>query len=169
MSAAGDPGPVVHEDDLEWLRESAPDGSALRLRKKLAAAAGGREIGTSLYRVPAGQKPWPRHAHLGNEEAIYVFGGSGEVAVGDAVIPLRAGAYVAIRAGAEHAHQIRNTGSDDLVFLCVSTMRHPDVVVYPDSGKIGVFAGAAPGGPPQELTFRKFVSLTGEVDYWKDE
>lgn len=167
MSAPGDP--VVHESDLEWLRESAPDGTHVRLRKKLAAAAGGREIGASLYRVPAGEKPWPRHAHLGNEEAVFVLGGTGEIAVGDRTIPLRAGAYVAIPAGAAHAHQIRNRGPDDLVFLCVSTMRHPDAVVYPDSGKIGVFAGAAPGGAPQDLTFRKFVSLAGEVDYWKDE
>jgi len=167
VNPAGDP--VVHEGDLEWLRESAPDASALRLRKKLAAAAGGRELGASLYRVPSGQKPWPRHAHLGNEEAIYVLDGTGEIAVGERVIALRAGAYVAIPAGAAHAHQIRNTGDDDLVFLCVSTMRHPDVVVYPDSCKICVFAGAAPGGPPQDLTFRKFVSLSGEVDYWKDE
>lgn len=167
MTAAGDR--VVHEADLEWLRENAPDGSALRLRKRLAAAAGGREIGASLYRVPAGQRPWPRHAHLGNEEAIFVLGGAGEIAIGERTIALRTGAYVAIPAGATHAHQIRNTGGEDLVFLCVSTMRHPDVVVYPDSHKIGVFAGGAPGSPPQEQTFRKFVSLAGEVDYWNGE
>ena len=48
-------------------------------------------------------------------------------------------------------------------------MRHPDILVYPDSGKVGVFAGAAPGGPPQELTLRKFLSLSGEVNYWEGE
>jgi uncharacterized cupin superfamily protein len=160
---------VVNETDLDWTRESAPDGSALRLRKKLAAAAGGQEIGASLYRMPPGEKAWPRHFHVANEEALYVLAGEGTLALGDATVALRAGDWVSIPAGEARAHQIRNESGADLVFLCVSTMRHPDVIVYPDSGKIGVFAGAAPGGPPQELTLRKFLSLAGEVDYWKDE
>jgi len=95
--------------------------------------------------------------------------GEGALAFGDAVLPLRAGDYVAIPVGAAHAHQIRNDSKGDLVFLCISTMRHPDILVYPDSGKVGVFAGAAPGGPPQELTLRKFLSLSGEVNYWEGE
>lgn len=164
-----DRGPVVNAGDLDWTKESAPDGTSPRFRKKLAAAAGGRQIGASLYRIPPGSKPWPRHAHLANEEAVYVLEGEGEIAIGDRVVALRAGDFVALPAGAAHAHQIRNPSSGDLVFLCISTMREPDIVVYPDSGKVGLFAGAAPGGPPQDLTFRKFVSLAGEVDYWKDE
>jgi uncharacterized cupin superfamily protein len=154
---------------LEWIREASPDGKALRFRRKLAAAAGGREIGASLYRVPPGAKPWPRHFHTANEEAIYVLAGEGSIALGDAVVPLRAGDYVALPVGAAHAHQIRNDSASELVFLCISTMREPDVVVYPDSNKIGVFAGAAQGGAPQALTLRKFVSLAGEVDYWDGE
>jgi uncharacterized cupin superfamily protein len=160
---------AVNVDALEWTREASPDGAALRFRKKLAAATGGREIGASLYRVPPGARPWPRHFHTANEEAIYVLAGEGAIALGDAVVPLRAGDYVALPVGAAHAHQIRNDSAGDLVFLCVSTMREPDVVVYPDSNKIGVFAGAAPGGSPQALTLRKFVSLSGEVDYWEGE
>lgn len=160
---------AIRGDALEWLREASPDGSAERFRKKLSAAAGGRAIGASLYRVPPGTRPWPRHFHTANEEAIYVLAGEGSIALGDAVVPLRAGDYVAIPPDAAHAHQIRNDSGGDLVFLCLSTMVHPDVVVYPDSGKIGVFAGAAPGGPPQDLTLRKFLSLAGEVDYWQDE
>jgi len=60
---------IVNESEIEWLRESAPDGTALRFRKKLAAAAGGREIGASLYRMPPGEKPWPRHFHAANINA----------------------------------------------------------------------------------------------------
>jgi uncharacterized cupin superfamily protein len=160
---------VVNEGDLEWARESAPDGSALRLRKKLAPAAGGRELGASLYRMPPGEKPWPRHFHTANEEAVFVLSGEGTLVLGDRRVPLRAGDYAAIPIGDAHAHQIRNDSGADFVFLCVSTMRQPDIVVYPDSGKVGLFAGAAPGGPPQESTLRRFVSLAGEVDYWKGE
>ncbi len=159
----------VNEGGMEWMTESAPDGTAKRFRKKLAAASGGRAIGASLYRMPPGEKPWPRHFHTANEEAIYVLAGEGALALGDTTVPLRAGDYVALPAGADHAHQIRNDSRADLVFLCIGTMNHPDIIVYPDSGKIGVFVGAAPGGPLQESTLRKFLSLDGEVDYWKGE
>ena len=160
---------VVNAEEIEWALESAPDGSAPRQRKKLAAAAGGKRIGASLYRVAPGAKPWPRHAHLANEEAVFVLAGEGEIKIGERSIPLRAGDYVALPAGASNAHQIRNPSQSELVFLCVSTMQAPDIVVYPDSAKVGLFAGAAPGGSPQQLTLRKFLALGGEVDYWEGE
>src|SRR5262245_47358562 len=160
---------VVNAEEMEWSFESAPDGSAPRQRKKLAAAAGGRELGASLYRMGAGAKPWPRHAHLANEEAIFVLAGEGELRIGERSVPLRAGDYVALPAGLATAHQIRNPGGAELVFLCISTMRAPDIIVYPDSAKVGIFAGAAPGGPPEQSTLRKFLALSPEVDYWQGE
>ncbi len=160
---------VVNVEEMEWSLENAPDGSAPRQRKKLAAAAGGRQIGASLYRFAPGAKPWPRHAHLANEEAVFVLAGEGEIRIGEHSIPLRAGDYVALPAGAGNAHQIRSSSKSELVFLCVSTMREPDILLYPDSAKLGLFAGAAPGGPPQELTLRKFLALGSEVDYWQGE
>jgi uncharacterized cupin superfamily protein len=160
---------VIHTQELAWSLETAPDGSAPRERKKLAAAAGGRELGASLYRMGPGAKPWPRHAHLANEEAIFVLAGEGELRVGERSIPLRTGDYVALPAGLASAHQIRNPSQAELVFLCVSTMREPDIIVYPDSQKVGLFAGAAPGGSPQQLTLRKFLALGGEVDFWQGE
>jgi uncharacterized cupin superfamily protein len=36
------------------------------------------------------------------------------------------------------AHQLINTGDEDLVYLGFSTMLLPEVVGYPDSGKTGV-------------------------------
>lgn len=160
---------VASEHRIEWQAESSPDGSARRFRKKLGATAGGRALGCSLYRIPPGAKPWPRHYHCANEEALYVLSGEGTLALGDRSVPLRAGDYVALPAGAAHAHGVANDSQEDLVFLCVSTMVHPDVVVYPDSAKVGIFAGTAPGGPPDESTLKAFLPLSAAVDYWKDE
>ena len=50
------------------------------------------------------------------------------------------GDLVAAPAGTE-AHQLINTGSDDLRSLGISTMSGVDVVDYPDSGKIAIAAG----------------------------
>ena len=39
----------------------------------------------------------------------------------------------------EFAHTIRASDDDSVTYLCVSTTRSPDVVLYPDSNKVGAF------------------------------
>jgi uncharacterized cupin superfamily protein len=79
------------------------------------------------------------------------------------------GDYVVLPAGAEGAHQLVNSSDAALRYHCFSTMVEPDVMVYPDSGKVGVFGGAAPGGPKEERTFAKFLRDDAEVGYYDNE
>ena len=55
-----------------------------------------------------------------------------------------------------------------LRFLLLSEMNDPDVTVYPDSGKFGVYAGSAPGGR-EERTVEGYYRLEDDVDYWEGE
>jgi hypothetical protein len=48
-------------------------------------------------------------------------------------------------------------------------MQEPDVTVYPDSHKLGIFAGAAPGGDRERRTLNKYLSLDAEVGYYEGE
>lgn len=48
-------------------------------------------------------------------------------------------------------------------------MIEPDIVAYPDSGKVGVFAGAAPGGPKEQRSINAFFRNDGATDYWDGE
>jgi hypothetical protein len=43
------------------------------------------------------------------------------------------------------------------------------VMIYPDSGKVGIFGGAAPGGPKEKRIFNKFLRGDAEVDYYNGE
>ena len=79
------------------------------------------------------------------------------------------GNYVALPAGESGAHQIINTSNETLCYLCFSTMVEPDVMVYPDSDKIGLFAGSAPGGPKEKRSFSKFLRGDAEVGYYEGE
>src|SRR5829696_6862761 len=72
-------------------------------------------------------------------------------------IPISEGGYVALPTRAEAAHQIVNDSEVVLRYLCFSTMVEPDVMIYPDSGKVGIFGGAAPGGPKEKRNFNKFL------------
>jgi uncharacterized cupin superfamily protein len=56
------------------------------------------------------------------------------------------------------AHQILNTGSEDLLYLIVDDNPPLDVCRYPDSGKWGVFR------PSSRHLFR-----ATDVDYWEGE
>ena len=64
--------------------------------------------------APGGRSSHERHQH---EHAVVVLRGEGEVLLGDAVHPLRAGDFVRVAPG--DPHQFRNTGEEPLGFLCV--------------------------------------------------
>ena len=84
-------------------------------------------------------------------------------------ISISEGDYVALPARAQAAHQIVNDSEVVLRYLCFSTMVEPDVMIYPDSGKVGIFGGASPGGPKEERTFNTFLRGDSEVGYYDGE
>ena len=101
---------------------------------------------------------------------FFVVEGQGELRLGTAVHPIRAGDLIACPpGGAETAHQIVNTSNADLKFLAVSTRLSPEVCEYPDTGRFGLLAqmpGAA-GGNPRELRFMGRAS--DSLEYWDGE
>jgi uncharacterized cupin superfamily protein len=161
--------PVVRSKALEWTPESSPSGIVAFQRKKLGAAAGSEKLGCSLMELAPGKRSWPRHAHFTNEEALYILKGTGKITLGDKEIAVAAGDYVALLPGQENVHQTINDAEEPLVYLCFSTMVEPDLTLYPDTSKVGVFAGAAPGGPEKQGTFKGFFRLNEALDYWEDE
>jgi uncharacterized cupin superfamily protein len=135
----------------------------------LGPLTGMQKLGAQLTVVPPGKRAWPFHAHLQNEELVIVLAGTGVLRLADRELPLRAGDVVALVPGRERPHQIINNSAAELRYLCISTMEHPDIVVYPDSGKYAVRAGVAPGGDPERSTFRIVARLEDGVDYWEGE
>lgn len=159
---------VATEDELQWTEHSHGEKFGYK-RKSLSSAAGGERLGCSLYEVEPGKRAWPYHYHGANEEAIYVLEGAGTLRVGGVEAPLHAGDYAVFTAGAEGAHQLVNTSDRPLRYLCFSTMAEPDAMVYPESGKVGIFVGAAPGGPKEKRTFSGFFREQDGVDYYEGE
>jgi uncharacterized cupin superfamily protein len=156
---------MVNETDLEWTDHEGTE-TAFR-RKKLASAAGGEELGASLYELDPGDRPWPLHFHTGNEEAIYVLAGEGTLRRGEGrddrdLVP---GEYVALPADESGTHQVVNDSDGTLRYLMVSTMTAPDVLVYPEHDGVGVLAGEPPGGDG-ERSVEGFWNRGDAVEYW---
>ena len=124
-------------------------------------------LGCSAFSVKPGKRAFPKHGHLANDEALYIVSGSGNLTVGDDSETVAAGDFVMLPRGAENAHVLVNDGDIDLVYLCVSTMVMPEVVHYPDSGKLGVLGSKDfwSQGSPGVSGFYK----PNPVDYWDGE
>ena len=111
--------------------------------RRLAFHAQGHKLGCSHYEVPPGKTAFPFHYHCANEEAIFVLAGEGTIRIGHERVPVRAGDYIAHPPGPDHAHQMINTGTVPLSYLCMSTMTPVEVVGYPDSKKLAASAAAS--------------------------
>ncbi|KAA3604957.1 MAG: cupin domain-containing protein [Planctomycetota bacterium] len=159
---------IVHETDLDWM-EIQPGGDFHMRMKRLGPAAGSQHLGCTMYELPPGGKAWPFHYHHGIEEAIFVLEGSGTLRLGDRRQTVTPGTFVALPVGEDSAHQMLNEGQEVLRYLCLSTMQDPDLTIYPDSNKVGLFAGRAPGGDGDRPAMLTFLDLSAEKGYWQGE
>jgi uncharacterized cupin superfamily protein len=113
----------------------------------LAGPLGAKAIGANVTRVPPGKAAFPFHHHYANEEHFFVLGGTGLLRIGEHTYAVKPQDYIVnVPGGPELAHQFVNTGTEDLVYLAISTLLVPEVVGYPDSAKTGV--RVAPGQEP---------------------
>ena len=124
---------------IECDAQVSEQGAFVFKRKRLGAAVGAKGLGVSWFEIPPGKKAFPFHYHLANDEAVFVLEGEGVLRSGEEEAPLRAGDYIAFPPGPP-GHQIVNRSQAPLRYLALSTMREPEVAVYPDSKKVGLLA-----------------------------
>jgi uncharacterized cupin superfamily protein len=134
------------------------------LRARIGRQAGSERIGASLFSVPPGEAAYPYHWHLGEEELLIVLEGTPRLRTAEGERRLARGEVVSFPRGEEGAHQLVNDTDADVVFLALSEQGDPDIVMYPDSGKVGAFERRPEGGG-----LHKFFRLEHEVGYWEGE
>jgi uncharacterized cupin superfamily protein len=137
-------------------------------RARLGRQAGAERLGASLFELPPGGATFPFHAHHGNEELLVVVSGRPTLRTIEGERELDEGEVVAFPAGGRGAHRLDNRGDEPARVLIVSTMVAPDVVEYPDSGKVRG-SSYPPGGVPPEDAI-EFIGRRGEsIDYLAGE
>ena len=155
-------------NDMEWAEMG--HGERFQNQRKMLTPldqAYMPKLGVSLFRLRPGKCSFPFHEHMANDEAILVTRGSGTLRYGDEQIPLGVGDYVHLPAASGNAHHVFNTGDEDLEYYCFSSVVLPEVVIYPDSNKIGTMAFRTSASGERE---RMVAFLRHEpVDYWEGE
>jgi len=126
--------------------------------------AGCERLGLSLWEIPAGEAAYPYHFHLTEEELVLVLSGRLSLRTPEGWRELEAGEVVAFLRGEPGGHQLVNRTEQTVRFLAFSTSGDPDVVIYPDSGKLGAFERLPDGGG-----LRTMFRLTDAVDYYDGE
>jgi uncharacterized cupin superfamily protein len=133
-------------------------------RARVGRQAGAERLGLSVWSIPPGQAAYPYHYHLGEEELVVLLSGGLSLRTPEGWRELEEGEVVSFPTGERGAHQVVNRGDEEARMLAISTGGAPDIVMYPDSGKLGAFERLPEGGGLYEV-FR----LPGAVDYWEDE
>lgn len=154
--------PNVFDPHFDRDRHAPPGFQAQRAL--LARQAGAESLGLSLWELPAGETAYPYHFHLADEELIVVLDGRPSLRSPDGWRELSPGEVLSFPTGERGAHQLANWTAETVRFLAFSTSGHPDLVIYPDSQKLGA-AERRPGG----WTLRAVVPDSAHVDYWHGE
>jgi uncharacterized cupin superfamily protein len=149
MSAAAMPN--IYDPHFDEPRESLDGFTAHRAR--LGHQLGTERVGLSLWVIPAGQVAYPYHFHLAEEEVLVLLEGDLALRTPTGWERVRRGDVVRFPVGEEGAHQLVNDGTVEARFLAISTHGQPDVVLYPDQGKIGS-AERNPDGKGLKLFFK---------------
>jgi uncharacterized cupin superfamily protein len=157
--------PVINMADVPLMDRAHGEKFAVKWGR-VGPLVGSTGLGCAVHVVPPGKRAFPFHRHHVADEMFFILSGTGEYRLGDKTHPLRGGDFVGAPAGGE-AHQIINTGTEDLRYLGFSTVGSVDLVDYPDSGKIAVAAGIK-NADFKTATYAK-VGRMQSADYYDGE
>ncbi|MBL4721820.1 MAG: cupin domain-containing protein [Alphaproteobacteria bacterium] len=152
--------PIVNINDVE-LRDNGNSGRYATKRTRITDMIGMQKLACSLYTVAPGKTAFPYHAHANAEELCIILEGECTLRQDGIKYDVKAGDIIAAPVTA--AHQLVNTSDQELKYLCVASNESVDVVLYPDSNKIGALASGF------DEPVRYFAEQSAAVDYYKGE
>lgn len=149
--------PNMYDAEFEYDPEDPPGyrGGMVHLSR----AAGGEEITVKLFELPPGQMLCPYHYEY-VEEWLIVLEGDLELRTPPGTSTVKKGDVVRFPTGPDGAHKLTNRAETTARLIMFSSSREPAVAVYPDSDKVGVWAGEV------NLMVRR---ADGEVPYYEGE
>jgi uncharacterized cupin superfamily protein len=153
--------PNINEPEFDEPRKH--DGFRA-LRARIGRQAGSERLGLSLWEIPPGEAAYPYHFHYSEEELVIVLEGTASLRTPAGWRELAEGEVIAFLRGEAGGHQLVNRSAARVRFLALSTSGEPDVVSYPDSGKLGAFERLPEGGG-----LRAMFRIDDAVDYYDGE
>jgi uncharacterized cupin superfamily protein len=143
--------------------DTGPDGTeppgylchAARLGPRLGASL----LGMSVYDLPPGEAICPYHFEWTDEEWLIVVAGTPSLRTPEGETVLGPGDVVCFPAGPDGAHRVGNGSEEPARVALLSTKNPFGIAEYPDSDKVGVWAGGA----------HYMLRRSAHLDYWDGE
>jgi uncharacterized cupin superfamily protein len=132
--------------------------------RRIGPDLGAERIGATIYEVSPGQALCPYHYEYGNEEWLIALTPGATVRHPDGEEEVAEGDVLCFGEGPDGAHQVLNRTEQPIRVMMLSTKRAPEITVYPDSDKLGVFPR-----PGRDHPDRLLVRRESGVDYWDRE
>jgi uncharacterized cupin superfamily protein len=148
--------------DSDWDVERSY-GKARTRMMHVGRRLGSELMGATVFEIEPGI-PGLYHFHYGNEEWALVLDGTLTLRTPEGERDLERGDVAVFRRGPEGAHALGNRSTSVCRVAVFSSMRHPDVVSYPEAGVVGAIAGDAPTAG-RDAPFEGFFPSSGTVDY----
>ena len=142
----------------DFSTEKTPEGyrcNAVSFGKRIGA----KRMGMTVYELPPGQAICPYHFEWTDEEWLMVIAGTPTLRVPEGERILEPGDTVCFPEGPAGAHYIRNDAEALARVALLSTKNGVGIAEYPDSDKVGVWAG------DKHYMLRR----SDHLDYWDGE
>jgi len=124
-------------DRVPW--EDHAKGKRFGIRfQEIGEYGGGSHVGVCMEVLEPGKQSNPMHYHMLEEEHLFLLSGKLTLRLGDKTYPMTAGDYACFPAGQKVGHALVNDGSESCRYLVIGERNPNDVIVYTDSGRVGV-------------------------------
>ena len=157
--------------DVDWgdggpYRLAAEEAGYRGVRGKRLKRQLGAELSAAVWELEPGATQAPYHFHHGGEELLIVLQGTPTLRSPEGERELKEGEVVHFPRGPEGAHQLANRSDAPARYVIAAAQGSPEIVEYPDSGKIAAMARTetSAGGPLFTVN-----RLADGVDYYEGE
>lgn len=123
-------------DEVPW-EEYAKGKFACRF-KRLGQFGGGSHVGVAMEELDPGKRSCPNHYHMLEEEHLFILEGEVTLRLGDQSYIMKPGQHCCFPAGQKAGHSLYNHSEAVCRYIILGENNPNDVVVYPDSGRVGV-------------------------------
>lgn len=131
---------VFNAKEVDWtgLPIPAPNDYTWTKSNKLADQAGSKMMHFDFMTLDKGKFSYPYHFHRNTEELFVMVSGRAVLRSPDGFQHVGPGDVVFMGMGESGAHQLYNDQDEPCVYLDIRLRVDPDVVEYPDSGKLAI-------------------------------
>lgn len=151
---------IVNEEDIIQKHKNEHNAYAYS-KREITSREDFNQCYVAIYEIPPNKSNYPLHYHTANTEVFYIIQGEGILVTSDGQKKIKQGDFIVCPPSEKSAHKLMNTSkSEVLKYIDFDTTNSPDIVSYPDSGKVGIII---------HNKSSNFFRSEEEVDYYDGE